>query len=63
VSIRHQKSAAKQLETLMDEFDRLEELIEDMDELGVFSKEAAEIRMTELDHLIEVLTPDNPDRG
>jgi hypothetical protein len=49
---------ANQLYALLDELDRLEELIEDMDDLGVSSREDAERRMTDLDAQIEALAPD-----
>jgi hypothetical protein len=45
------------LYVLLDELDRLEELLEDMDDLGVSSRAEAEQRMTELDALVEALAP------
>ncbi len=45
------------LYVLLDELDRLEELIEDMDDLGITSREEAERRMAELDAQVEALAP------
>lgn len=51
-----------ELYALLDELDRLEELIEDMDALGVATREQAEARMAELDARVEALAPDDPGR-
>jgi hypothetical protein len=48
---------ANDLYMVLDELDRLEELIEDMDDLGVSSREEAERRMAELDAQVEALAP------
>jgi hypothetical protein len=52
---------ATDLYVLLDELDRLEELIEDMDDLGVSSREEAERRMAELDAQVEALAPGSRD--
>ncbi|MGH2533539.1 MAG: hypothetical protein ACRDJW_14670 [Thermomicrobiales bacterium] len=45
------------LYAVLDELDRLEELIEDMDSLGVRSREDAERRIAELDARVEEIAP------
>jgi hypothetical protein len=40
---------------LLDELDRLEELIEDMDDLGVSSREQAELRIASLNLQVDAL--------
>lgn len=47
-----------ELFNLLDELDRLEELIEDMDELGVSSRAGAEARIVVLNDLVDQLSPD-----
>jgi hypothetical protein len=47
-----------ELFNLLDELDRLEELIEDMDELGVNSRAEAEARIVVLNDLVDQLSPD-----
>jgi hypothetical protein len=48
-----------ELFNLLDELDRLEELIEDMDELGVNSRAEAEARIVVLNDLVDQLSPDD----
>jgi hypothetical protein len=47
-----------ELFSLLDELDRLEELIEDMDELGVNSRAEAEARIVVLNDLVDELSAD-----
>ncbi|HYP59973.1 MAG TPA: hypothetical protein VEQ36_06045 [Thermomicrobiales bacterium] len=49
------KSGSKQLFDLYERMDRLEELIEDMEELGISTREEAEQMIVELDGQIEEL--------
>jgi hypothetical protein len=49
------------LYALLEELDRLEELIEDMDSLGVHSREEAERRIAELDARVEEIAPGERD--
>lgn len=49
------KPASKQLFDLYERMDRIEELIEDMDELGVTTREEAEALIVELDSQIDEL--------
>lgn len=49
------KPASKQLFDLYERMDRVEELIEDMDELGVTTREEAEALIVELDSQIDEL--------
>jgi hypothetical protein len=51
--------AGDELFTLLDELDRLEELIEDMDELGISSRAEAEARIVVLNDLVDQLSPDD----
>jgi hypothetical protein len=44
---------------LLDELDRLEELLEDMDDLGVNSRTEAEARIVVLNDLVDQLSPDD----
>lgn len=44
---------------LMDELDRLEELLEDMDALGVTSRAEVERRIKELDARVDALEPED----
>jgi hypothetical protein len=45
-----------ELFALLDELDRLEELIEDMDDLGVSSREQAELRIASLNLQVDALS-------
>ena len=49
------KSGSKQLFDLYERMDRLEELIEDMEELGISTRDEAEQMIVELDGQIEEL--------
>ena len=49
------KPGSKQLFDLYERMDRLEELIEDMEELGISTREEAEQMIVELDGQIEEL--------
>jgi hypothetical protein len=44
---------------LLDELDRLEELLEDMDDLGVNSRAEAESRIVVLNDLVDQLSPND----
>ena len=44
---------------LLDELDRLEELLEDMDDLGVNSRAEAEARIVVLNDLVDQLSPND----
>ena len=46
---------------LLDELDRLEELLEDMDDLGVNSRAEAEARILVLNDLVDQFSPDDLD--
>jgi len=46
----------RQLETLLGQLDRLEELLDDMEELGVHDRAGIEARMAELNAEIDRLT-------
>lgn len=50
------------LPTLLDTLDRLEELIEDMTELGVSSRDEAEALMREIHARVDELDPTAPKR-
>ncbi|MGH2558802.1 MAG: hypothetical protein ACRDJH_07040 [Thermomicrobiales bacterium] len=52
---------ADDLFALLEELDRLEELIEDMDSLGVHSREEAERRLAEVDARVEKIAPGERD--
>lgn len=59
------KSGKQRLFDLYERMDRVEELIEDMDELGITTREEAEQLIIELDGQIEELEShdeDEPDR-
>jgi hypothetical protein len=53
--------SATDLYALLDELDRLEELIDDMDSLGIRSREEAEQRIAVLDARVEELAPGERD--
>jgi hypothetical protein len=55
------KSGNQKLFDLYERMDRIEELIEDMDELGISSREDAERLMVELDGQIEELEAHDTD--
>jgi hypothetical protein len=55
------KSGNQKLFELYERMDRIEELIEDMDELGISSREDAERLMVELDGQIEELEAHDTD--
>jgi hypothetical protein len=57
------KSSNQKLFYLYERMDRIEELIEDMDELGVASREEAERLIVELDGQIEELEAHDSDDG
>jgi hypothetical protein len=57
------KSGNQKLFDLYERMDRIEELIEDMDELGISSREDAERLMVELDGQIEELEAHDTDGG
>jgi hypothetical protein len=57
------KSSNQKLFDLYERMDRIEELIEDMDELGVASREEAERLIVELDGQIEELEAHDSDDG
>jgi hypothetical protein len=48
-----------ELFALLDQLDRLEELIEDMDELGVDSREQAEARVASLNTQVDALSEED----
>ena len=48
-----------ELFALLDELDRLEELLEDMDDLGVNSRAEAEARIVVLNDLVDQLSPND----
>ena len=48
-----------ELFALLDELDRLEELLEDMDDLGVNSRVEAEARIVVLNEFVDQLSPND----
>lgn len=56
-----QNAPIDDLYALLEELDRLEELIEDMDSLGIVSREEAERRIAELDARVERIAPGQRD--
>ena len=61
-SSRHQPGQPADLATLLATLDRLEELIEDMNELGVTSRDEAEALMREINARVDELETADPER-
>src|SRR5687768_15091098 len=59
---RSTPSPDAELYALLDQLDRLEELLEEMDELGVASRADAERRLADLHAQVDVLAPDDKPR-
>ncbi len=53
-----QDAEAERLAAMLDELDRLEDLLEEMDELGVASRGDVERRLAELHAEVDRLAPD-----
>lgn len=56
---KQSRQGESELYALIDQLDRLEELLEEMDEFGVTTREEVEQRIAELHAQVDRLTPDD----